>query len=275
MELFSSWTGSDFLQFYIALLGLSAVAAWWVPAQLRPAGRACDSLDAEDLAVLGGGRERFADSLLADLFVRGGLAEVSAGKLEVIEPGIPASPAGKVLLAYGAPISASEASKVVGSHAERVAARLRRVGLLMRPEELTQLRWLSIAPFCALLLVGFYRQRAGSAEGEATGFLVILMVVTAALALWRFFKADPRTRAGLEALHNERTRGARLSRAPRPEEVASAVALFGTGVLVGTPWEPVHAMRHQPGSGDSDGGSDSSSSDGGGDGGGGCGGCGG
>jgi uncharacterized protein (TIGR04222 family) len=243
-----------------------------MPAHLRPAGRASDSLDAEDLAVLGGGRERFADSLLADLFVRGGLAPLSAGKLEVIEPGIPASPAGKVLLAYGAPISASEASKVLGAHAERVAARLRRAGLLMRPEEFNQLRWLSIAPYCVLLMIGLYRQRAGSAEGEATGFLVILMVITAVAGLLRFFKADPRTRAGLEVLHKERTRAARLSRAPRAEEVASAVALFGTGVLVGTPWEPVHAMRQQSGSSDSGGSSDSSSDSGCG---GGCGGCGG
>jgi uncharacterized protein (TIGR04222 family) len=274
MELFSSWTGSDFLQFYIALLVLSAVAAWWIPAQLRPAGRASDSLDAEDLAVLGGGRERFADSLLADLFARGGLAAVSAGKLEVVQPGLPASPAGKALLAYGAPISASAASRAVGVHAERVAARLRRSGLLLRPEELTQLRWLSIAPFCALLLLGLYRQRAGSAEGEATGFLVILMVLTAVLALLRFFKVDHRTREGIAAVQRERARGSRLSSAPRPEEVSTAVALFGTGVLVGTPWEPVHALRHQSGGGDG-GGSSDSSGDGGGDGGGGCGGCGG
>ena len=275
MQLFSSWTGSDFLQFYIALLGLSAVAAWWIPAQLRPSGRPSDSLDAEDLAVLGGGRERFADSLLADLFVRGGLAEVGSGKLEVVQPGIPASPAGKVLLAYGAPISSSEASKVVGAHAERVAARLRRAGLLLRPEELTQLRWLSIAPLCALLLLGLYRQRAGSAEGEATGFLVILMVLTAVLALVRFFKVDRRTREGIAAVQRARARGSRLSSAPRPEEVSIAVALFGTGVLVGTPWEPVHAMRHQGSNGDGGGSSDSSSDGGGDGGGGGCGGCGG
>lgn len=149
MELFSSWTGSDFLQFYIMLLGLSAIAAWWIPAQLRPKGRASDPLDAEDLAVLGGGRERLADSLLADLFARGGLASVSAGKLEVVQPGLPTSPAGKALLAYGAPLSASAANRAVGVHAERVAARLRRSGLLLRPQELIQLRWLSIAPFCA------------------------------------------------------------------------------------------------------------------------------
>jgi uncharacterized membrane protein YgcG len=57
------------------------------------------------------------------------------------------------------------------------------------------------------------------------------------------------------------------------DEAAMAVALFGTAVLVGTPWQPVHAMRQQQGSGDAggSGGSDS----GGGDGGGGCGGCGG
>lgn len=274
MELFSSWTGSDFLQFYIMLLGVSALAAWWIPAQLRPYGRPSDSLDAEDLAVLGGGRERFADSLLADLFVRGGLAVVSAGKLEVVQPGLPASPAGKALLAYGAPISASAASRTVGVHAERVAARLRRSGLLLRPEQLTQLRWLSIAPFCALLLLGLYRERAGSAEGEATGFLVILMVLTAAFAAWRFFKFDHRTREGIAAVARERARATRLSSAPRPEEVSIAVALFGTGVLVGTPWEPVHAMRHQGSSGDG-GGSSDSSSDGGSDGGGGCGGCGG
>ena len=272
MELFSSWTGSDFLQFYIMLLGLSAIAAWWIPGQLRPEGRASDPLDAEDLAVLGGGRERLADSLLADLFARGGLASVSAGMLEVVQPGLPASPAGKALLADGAPLSGSAANRAVGVHAERVAARLRRSGLLLRPQELIQLRWLSIAPFCALLLLGLYRERAGSVVGEATGLLVILMVLTAVLAALRFFKVDQRTRAGIAAVARERARVSRLSSAPRPEEVSTAVALFGTGVLVGTPWEPVHAMRHQGTSS-----SDGSSSDSGGDSGcgGGCGGCGG
>jgi uncharacterized protein (TIGR04222 family) len=277
MQLFSSWTGSDFLFFYITLLGLSAVAAWWwIPAQLRPAGRHCDALDAEDLAVLAGGRNRFADSLLADLFVRGGLVGPIAGKLEVAQRSIPVGPAGKVLLAYGAPISLGDAHKVLAAHAERVSARLRRAGLLLRPEELVRLRWLSIAPFIALLLIGIYRQRAGSALGEPTGYLVILLLVTAGLALVRFLNADQRTRAGLAVLDAERARASRMSRAPQPEEVATAVALFGTGVLVGTPWEPVHAMRQQGGNSDSGGSSDSSGdSDGGGDGGGGCGGCGG
>ena len=49
MELFSSWTGSDFLMFYIALLGLCTFAAWWMPAHLRSGGRRGESADAESL----------------------------------------------------------------------------------------------------------------------------------------------------------------------------------------------------------------------------------
>ena len=105
------------------------------------------------------------------------------------------------------------------------------------------------------------------------------MIVTAALAMIRFFTIDPRTAAGIEAVQDLRARSDRFSRAPLPDEAAMAVALFGTTVLVGTPWEPVHAMRKPEGdggSGCSGGSSDSSSSDGGsGCGGGGCGGCGG
>lgn len=276
MELFSSWTGSDFLLFYTTLLGLSAVAAWWwIPAQLRPAGRLSESLDAEDLAVLAGGQSRFADSLLADLFVRGGLAGVDDGKLEVVQRSIPASPAGKVLLAYGAPIALKDARQVLAAHAERVAARLRRAGLLLRSDELARLRWFTVAPFIALLLLGIYRQRAGSALGEPTGYLVILMVLTAVLVVVRFVQFDARTRAGLAVVAREQARASRLSRAPQPDEVATAVALFGTGVLVGTPWEPVHAMRKQDGSGGDSSFTSDSTGDSGGDGGGGCGGCGG
>jgi uncharacterized protein (TIGR04222 family) len=256
MELFSSWTGSDFLFFYTALLALGAVAAWWIPVTLRATGRRANALDAEDFAVLVGGRERFADSVLADLYVRGALSEAGSGKLAVVQPSIPASPAGRELLAHAALLSVNEARQMLAAHAERVAARLRRGGLLLRPEELSRLRWLSIAPFAALLLFGLYRQRAGSALGEPTGFLVILLVLTGALAVWRFLKADPRTRAGLAVIAEERARAARLTRAPQPEEVRLAVALFGTGVLVGTRWEPVHALRQHGGS--ADGGGDSS-----------------
>ena len=273
MQLFSSWTGSDFLLFYTMLLGLSTFAAWWLPAHLREPGRRGESDDLEGIALLAGGRRRMADSLLADLYVRGALVPADKGKLHVAARDLPVSPGGKALLAIDAPVTLGEARRAIHIHADRVAARLRRAGLLLRPEEHSRLRLLSVAPFGALFALGLYRQRAGSALDEPTGYLVALLGVTVALAVIRFVTCDPRTAAGMAAVQQMRARNGRFSRAPRPDEAAMAVALFGTGVLVGTPWEPVHAMRQRNGDG---GGADGGSSDGGsGCGGGGCGGCGG
>lgn len=274
MELFSSWTGSDFLLFYSVLLVFAAAGAWWIPHLLRDAGRRGTPDDVESVAVLTGGRSRLADSLLAELFVHGALGEGEKGKLAITHRNVAVSPAGRALLEAGEPLSLAAAKKALGAHAERVAAKLQRAGLLMRDADYTRLRWLAITPLAALLLLGLYRQRAGDAVGEPTGFLVILLFVTAALALVRFFTVDPRTAGGIEAVRDLRTRNGRFSRAPMPDEAAMAVALFGTTVLVGTPWEPVHAMRKPEGDGGS--GCGGSSSDGGsGCGGGGCGGCGG
>ena len=64
-----------------------------------------------------------------------------------------------------------------------------------------------------------------------------------------------------------------MKRAPQASEAGYAVAIFGTGVLVGTPWEPLHAIQRSGGDTGTGGGGD-----GGGCGsgcGGGCGGCGG
>lgn len=277
MQLFSSWTGSDFLIFYSALLVAGCFAALWMPSQLRDTGRRGESLDAESVALLTGGRLRFADAVLADLFVRGALEPSGADRLAVVRRDVETGGAGKALLVAEGPVTLSEARRMIDHHAERIAARLRRSGLLMWPEQHTRLRWLSITPFAALLLVGLYRQRAGSALGEPTGFLVILLVLTAIFAVVRFFWSDPRTAAGIAAVSDLREQSSRLSRAPRPDEASLAVALFGTAVLVGTPWEPVHALRQKPGDGGGgDGGGSSSDGDGGsGCGGGGCGGCGG
>lgn len=277
MQLFSSWTGSDFLIFYSALLVAGCFAALWMPSQLRDTGRRGESLDAESVALLTGGRLRFADAVLADLFVRGALEPSGADRLAVVRRDVETGGAGKALLVAEGPVTHIEARRMIDHHAERIAARLRRSGLLMWPERHTRLRWLSITPFAALLLVGLYRQRAGSALGEPTGFLVILLVLTAIFAVVRFFLSDPRTAAGIAAVSDLREQSSRLSRAPRPDEASLAVALFGTAVLVGTPWEPVHALRQKSGDGGGDGGGSSSSDGDGGSGcgGGGCGGCGG
>ncbi len=274
MQLFSSWTGSDFLLFYIMLLGVSAAAAWWIPARLRSEGRQSESVDAEDVALLVNGRARHVDSVIADLFARGGLNHYGGGKVFVCADNMRASDAGRALLGMSQPFSRREARRLLAVHATRAIARLRRDGLLLRTEDLNRLRWFSITPFVALVLLGVYRQRAGVALDEPTGYLVMLLALTFGLAVIRFLKFDQRTLAGIEAVDRLRRQSSRLARAPQPDEAAMAVALFGTGVLVGTPWAAVHKMRQQGGSGSSDGGSDSGGDSNGDSGSSGCGGCG-
>ncbi|MCR9179472.1 MAG: TIGR04222 domain-containing membrane protein [Erythrobacteraceae bacterium] len=271
MQLFSSWTGGEFLLFYGVLLGLSVAVSCWIPLKLRPGGRRDDTLDAESLALLAGGPQRHADSIIADLYAQGGLADAGDGTLAVVNTAIPTTVAGKAVLALDGPFSIAAARLALAVHAERVTARLRRQGLIAFAEEINRLRLLAITPFGVLFVMGLYRERAGSALNEPTQGLVGLLVATAVAAVIRFVSLDSRTAGGIETLHRMRDTAERLRRAPQPHEAALAVALFGTGVLVGTPWEPVHALRQQ-GSGDGSGSSDNGNS-GGGDGG--CGGCGG
>ncbi|HSJ78756.1 MAG TPA: hypothetical protein VK913_08485, partial [Erythrobacter sp.] len=122
MQLFSSWTGSDFMLFYIMLLLVATLAAWWIPARLRGDGRCGESADAEDIALLAGGPASLTDAVIADLFARGGIAEIGGGKLSVIEPGLPASPSGRALLATRTPFDRDEADGLLGIHAARIAA---------------------------------------------------------------------------------------------------------------------------------------------------------
>ena len=273
MGLFSSWTGGDFLLFYAMMLAFAVAASWWLPLQLRPAGREVESLDGEAAALLAGGPERFADSVVADLYARGALKEAGSGKLAVIDPSVPAGRTARAVLALSGDFDMPRVRLVVASHCELLTARLRRLGLMVTKEELTRLRWLAVAPLAVLFLIGLYRQRAGAAIGEPTGALVVLLVLTIIGAVIRIAKIDQRTEGGIATLHRLQDGAARLRLAPRADETLMAVALFGTGVLVGTPWQPVHAMRKQDGGGDS-GGSSDSDGDGGGCGGG-CGGCGG
>jgi uncharacterized protein (TIGR04222 family) len=274
MELFASWTGSDFLAFYSVLLGFAGLAAWWMPSFLREPGRRASLSDVDSIAVLAGGPSGLADSALAELYVHGGLIGGEKGKLAVTRCDAAVSPAAKTLLGAGEQLSRADAKKALDRHADMVTARLQRAGLLLRDGEFMRLRWLSVAPFAALFLLGLYRERAGDALGEPTGYLVFLLIVTFALAWIRFVTVDPRTQAGIDAVQGLREENGRFARAPLPEEAAMAVALFGTTVLIGTPWEPVHAMRKPEGDGGG-GGGDGGGDGGSGCGGGGCGGCGG
>ncbi|MEL6487734.1 MAG: TIGR04222 domain-containing membrane protein [Pseudomonadota bacterium] len=273
MNLFETWTGPDFLAFYVEMLVTCAGLALWIPANLRPEGRKGRIDDPEEIAMLAGGAQRHALAVIADLYVQGALDKAQKSKASVARMRADTSSAGTAVLRKVGAFSVSEVVRTLKDHAKEVEARLKTRGLLMETGEDVKLRLLSIAPFVALGLLGLYRQQAGKELGEPTGYLVGLLILTTALAVIRFATANPRTQGGNAVLNRWRKQSSRLKRAPEGPEVGLAVGLFGTGVLAATPYAHVHAMKQASSSGDA-GSGDSGGGDGGGCGGG-CGGCGG
>jgi uncharacterized protein (TIGR04222 family) len=136
-----------------------------------------------------------------------------------------------------------------------------------------QMRFWQTTPYLLLIVFGAIKVDVGLSRDKPVGFLTLLLILTAILALVRFLAVDRRTRGGIEVLADARARSDRLRRAPTPTETGMAVALFGTMVLAGSDMDGFHTMRSASSGGD--GGSSSSDGGGGGCGGGGCGGCGG
>lgn len=267
MQLFSSATGSEFLLLYTGLLGGCWLASKWLETRLRSPGRRDDSLDPESLALLAGGPARYADTVIADLFVSGALVQGEDGRLVARKGALATAPGGRALLAAPAPFASAEADRLLAIEANRAIARLRRDGLMLAPDALAFLRWAVAMPFLPLFALGLYRQRLDSTADGPIGLLGLLLALTVSLAVIRVFRTDRRTRGGIAALEAVRAKAKTLREAPGADEAALAVALFGTGVLVGTAWEPVHTMRQQgSGAEAGDGGGGEGCGEGGGDG---------
>ena len=276
---FSTYSGGEFLLFYAALLAAAVVAGFWIPGFLRPDGQRGPVTDRHELAYLAGGAGRMAESVIARLLGIDALVEGAKHKLRAAIPSAGEDRAEQALLRKHGDFGLTEAHNAIKPYAADVDEDLVRKGLLQDKGTRWQMRFMSTVPYLVVLGVGFYRRSAGVAEGEPVGFLTALMVLTFVLGVVRFAKHDPRTRAGQEALDEARVTHVRLQSAPTPPELGYGVALFGTAILVGTPYSQLHAMHRSAisdGSGGyyADGGSDRGS-DGGSGCGGGCGGCGG
>lgn len=275
MQIFATWTGADFLAFYGVMLVTCIGLSVWFPANLRPEGRMAEIDDAEELAVLAGGAPRHALTVLAHLVAHRAVSPLDSKKLYATATPAGHGRAASAVLRSDGDFTLGDVRRKLKVHADRIAHDLMRRGLLMRDGDRTRLRWLSIAPIIALFLIGLYRQQAGSAVGEPTGFLIALMGLTVGCAVVRLTTINPRTLAGNEVLNDWYGRASRLHRAPQSSEAALAVSLFGTAVLVGTPFEFLHAAQQGAASGSSGCGGVGGSDGGSGCGGGGCGGCGG
>ncbi len=271
--------GGPFLTLYIVLLVPTVIAGFLIPPWLRPEGRSGRATDAGQLALLAGGRQRFYDAIVTRLLAADAL-RLTGGKDFLAAPGATghSTPDNEVLaLARRAPASWKSIEWALQPHATETEGDLVDAGLLMDRSIATQLRFWQTTPYLVLLLFGMTKLWVGVVRDRPVGFLIALLVATAFAALIRFAVVDRRTRAGKALLDGARDCSDRLRRAPTRDEAALGVALFGTGVLLGSALSAYHNMRRvidAGAGGGSGGGGDGGCGGGGGDGGGGgCGGC--
>jgi uncharacterized protein (TIGR04222 family) len=266
--------GGPFLQLYGMLLAITVVAGLIIPRWLRPEGRTPRNTDTDELAYLAGGKARYGDAVVSRMLAKNLLVIDTGDKF--LAAGLAGdTPVERSVMALSQPAKWRAIEHVVGRHADGVRSRLVADDLLTDAATALQMRFWQTLPYFLLIGFGIAKLMVGEARHRPVGFLTLLLVLTAVLALIRFVAVDRRTRTGIAVLEEARQRADRIRRAPASGETDLAVALFGTMVLAGSGWEGFHRMRTASTGGDS---GTSSSSDGGGGssgcGGEGCGGCG-
>lgn len=264
-------TGGPFLILYATLLAATVVAGFLIPRWLRPAGRSIPVSDPEKLAYLAGGTSRYTDTIVSRLLASGALRMISKDKFSVAGHG--STEAERAVLAMSAPTGWSPIERTLKRYAPAVERRLIADGLMIDSGTAWQLRFWQTAPYLLLIGFGLIKLDIGMLRDKPVGFLTMLLILTAVLALIRLVGLDRRTRGGIAALGEMRERSDRLRRAHSSDETDMAVALWGTALLAGSGIAGYHQLRSSSsGDGGSSSGSDGGSGCGGG---GGCGGCGG
>lgn len=260
----------DFLWLYVLLLAASLLLSLYAGRRLRPDGTLRTVSDPDSLALLVGGPARLADTAVARLMTAGVLVADKAGRFVRTgrEPALLASPVDRAMVALPATGQWPDLCKAARAGTASVHRQLQRDGLMIDDDMLRQLRLVQVLPFIALLMLGTARLVRGNMLDRPVGYLMVLLVITIVIALARL-SVDRRTHAGTAVIREARDACHRLRLAPTQQEMPLAVALFGTGVLAGSAYEPLHRLRStsSSNSGDSGGGDGGSGS-------GGCGGCG-
>jgi uncharacterized protein (TIGR04222 family) len=140
------------------------------------------------------------------------------------------------VLALPTPVRWRHIVRHVRANSSAVERRLESAGLLLDRGETQRLRLLVTAPYVLLPAIAAVLPSTPSPA---------MLALTAVLILVRWLTLDRRTGSGKAALAAARTRHERLRRAPTAGAIDMGVALFGTVVLVGSAWEPLHRFRHR------------------------------
>jgi uncharacterized protein (TIGR04222 family) len=271
----TTMTGSGFLWLYLLMLGASFALSKIMTMLLRPAGRTQSVTDVDQLALLNGGQARLAESAVARLMAGGAVSLSGVDKFRIERGRDAASTVEASILRLSGLSTWRDIESAIENPRDIIEHKMVRQELLASDDQLQKLRWAATLPFLLLLMLGLIRLMIGIERSAPVGLLTLLLVLTLGIALLRWFKVDRRTEAGLAAVKAAKASASRLRTAPLPDEMGTAVALFGTVVLVGSMFDGLYKFRTASG-GDGGGFFDGGSSDGGsGCGGGGCGGCGG
>lgn len=271
------WTGPAFLVLYVIALVIGFGASVLLSRLLRQDGRRVATINDDEMAVLTGGRDRLAQTITARLY--------ACGAVRINESGI------HLPLGWGQHGNAvpnrdavhrdeqdfstwADLRRATIPFAERVERRLADSGLLMNKADAQGFALQAAFPLMLLIICAILRYAEGVRWDRPTGFLVIFVVTTIVITIARVTGYDQRTKAGRDAATQAQHRGMRLKRAPTHDELSTAVALFGMGVLVGTPFSMLNDFRSSGNSGDGNG-ATNTDADGDGCGSSGCGGCGG
>lgn len=267
--------GADFLVLYGLLGVIAVIASFVIPPFLRPAGHGHGvrgrPRDADDLAVMAGGKDRFAEAVTVRLLAAGAAIVTVGAALQIRDRDSAATLAERRIMALPSPVSWRDVTGALKGPAEAAQQRLAQSGLLMDAATAWHMRLIQTLPLALLLAFGTIKWIVGSMRDRPVEYLSVLLVLTLIAALLRATVLDRRTGAGRAVLADARAEAARLRRAVPTDEAALAVALFGTSVLAGTYLSDFHRMRSASGG---DGSSSGDSGSGSGCGGGGCGGCG-
>lgn len=267
-----------FLWLYVVLLLAAVAASLAIPRWLRPEGRARTLTDVDELAYLAGGRIRVADAIVSRLLARRELVLDGRNRFLTQRGAGDCRDGEHAVLSRVGPLNLSSIDDAVRPYASRIDGALIAMGAIIDQHVGLRMRLWQTAPYLLLLGLGILEYQLAGAREKPAGLLIAAMLATLVLAVARFVTLDRRSRGGAEVLRRAREQADRLRRAATGEEVDRAVALFGTEVLVGSAWAPLHDMRRAAGESGADIAIDGGDAGDGGGGdagcGGGCGGCG-
>lgn len=236
-------SGQGFIAVYAMLLLGAAAMGWIVPHWLRPDGKVQNLQNPCELACLSGGATRYAEALVVGLMQAGHLRLREEGSFEPLHP--VAGQSGAEVIVLGLPPGTDWPTLMssLWSAASWVELRLVSRGLWVSRAEWWQIRGWACLPYLLVLMFGAIRWEVGLLHRQPVPLLGWLLWLTLLVGLLRFATIDRKTRAGTAVLAQARAQADPLRQDRRLEQAPMAVALFGTEVLAGTPYEALHRLR--------------------------------